>query len=410
MTAQMTSKSLKVIIIGAGSTGLAIAHGLAKAHIPYAIYERSSPSSRPRDWGMLLHWGTPHLLSVLPDNLQSRLSETWVDPRYDWNEPVVRMDGATGEITARVPAKDLVRVSRRKLKEFLAQGIKVEYGKALKDVEIAEEGVKVTFEDGTQVEGSALVGTDGSRSRVRELLVGEQAAQCFETEFTGINYCHATYTAEQARALRSIHPILTIARYGGEKVAYVLAALDVPDPDRPQDWRFQNYLTWSGPPYKKDFSCPEDVRKFFRETVSRFCEPFCTAAQGISDDADLPVDAGYQWSPRPWNNRDGRMTLAGDAAHPMLPHRGQGLNNAMQDAAEFVEAMRKSAYGDLSLRSAVGAYEESMIPRGASEVELSLQTANMSVGEGTRMDFKWRFSFNQGIEMNKEGHTEKEQD
>ena len=39
----------------------------------------------------------------------------------------------------------------------------------------------------------------------------------------------------------------------------------------------------------------------------------------------------YDREPLPrWS--DGRLTLLGDAAHPMLPHLGQGVNQAIEDA------------------------------------------------------------------------------
>ena len=41
----------------------------------------------------------------------------------------------------------------------------------------------------------------------------------------------------------------------------------------------------------------------------------------LKDDEVVPVDAGAQFSPYHWDNRGGRITLAGDAAHAMLPRK-----------------------------------------------------------------------------------------
>ena len=55
--------------------------------------------------------------------------------------------------------------------------------------------------------------------------------------------------------------------------------------------------------------------------------------------------------------------------------RGQGLNNAIQDAAELMGAIGAVVSGASSLNDAVTAYEVSMRPRGARDVALSSETA-----------------------------------
>ncbi|KAL0044438.1 hypothetical protein WJX82_006692 [Trebouxia sp. C0006] len=55
----------------------------------------------------------------------------------------------------------------------------------------------------------------------------------------------------------------------------------------------------------------------------------------------------------------GRVTLVGDAAHPMRPASGQGVNQALEDAVELAQAIQEGGLMQDSLR----AYEASRIPR-----------------------------------------------
>lgn len=64
-----------------------------------------------------------------------------------------------------------------------------------------------TFEDGTTETGNLIVGCDGSRSKVREYLVGAEAAKPFDTGMTMINHAASVYTAEEALLLRKYHPV-----------------------------------------------------------------------------------------------------------------------------------------------------------------------------------------------------------
>lgn len=56
-----------------------------------------------------------------------------------------------------------------------------------------------------------LIGCDGSRSKVRSFLVGEELAKPTDIDLTMMNHAAGGYTAEQAILLRKYHAIGKIA-------------------------------------------------------------------------------------------------------------------------------------------------------------------------------------------------------
>lgn len=115
-------------------TALFQAYGSLQAGINVSVFEHEASAQlyRPREWTMALHWGLPLLESLLPDRMRPELAkEAYVDPALDWGQSpcnLMRMyNGVTGEIIKDFPVDGkLVRVSRRKLRTFLAQEIDIE--------------------------------------------------------------------------------------------------------------------------------------------------------------------------------------------------------------------------------------------------------------------------------------------
>ena len=111
-------------------------------------------------------------------------------------------------------------------------------------------------------------------------------------------------------------------------------------------------------------------------------QPFRSAIQWLPDDLPLNYDILNYWISTPWDTRNGRATLAGDAAHPMPPHRGQGLNHAIQDAYNLVSILTKSASASTdpdTLGKQIQDYSDEVASRGAAEVELSRTQAFMAL-------------------------------
>ena len=129
-----------------------------------------------------------------------------------------------------------------------------------------------------------------------------------------------------------------------------------------------------------------------------FAQPFRTALLSIPEDTPVPYTDISVWVAEPWDTRNGRVTLAGDSAHPMPPFRGQGGNHAIQDAYNFVAAVRKiagTANGRAELQEKLMKdYSDEVAKRGAEETVLSLKNGKFLMAYD---DFKESPYMKQGL-------------
>ena len=54
-----------------------------------------------------------------------------------------------------------------------------------------------------------------------------------------------------------------------------------------------------------------------KQMTAKIVDSFKSAIQWIPEETPMPLTRLYSWEPIPWNNHDGKITLAGDAAHAM---------------------------------------------------------------------------------------------
>ncbi|KAI9813308.1 MAG: hypothetical protein M1827_004250 [Pycnora praestabilis] len=369
-----------------GSTGLLIAQGLKKAGISFSIFEREGSDGyriRPRDWGMALHWATQYVGSCLPPDLADRTSEMMTDPFTTVNpdDNVLPFhNGKTGELLANLPIKNTVRISRRKMRKLCSEGIDIQYNKRL--IDIKDDGgskVTISFDDGTTASGSIIVGCEGARSAVREILLGPEEASLMRLPVTMFNFTEQ-YPAELALQLRKLHPAAFFGIHPDNHGIFLIAVQDVPEPEKPETWLFQLAISSMkiSPREAELAESNEGRHEFIKERAQTYAEPWRSAALGVKDTTYIPNDTCSYWeSPVPWDNHAGRITLSGDAAHAMTPHRGQGLNNAVQDAAHFVEAIKAVVADQQDLGKAISAYDEEMLGRGIREIKISARQSFM---------------------------------
>ena len=193
------------------------------------------------------------------------------------------------------------------------------------DIRIRGDGVEIEDASGTVHRGQALVGCDGVRSVVRERLLGDGH------RVSG----HVVYRAVVSRE------------------------------EMPADLRWNAAALWAGPnchlvhyPLRggeqynivvtfHSLECEEwGVREGSRDEVMTYFD-------GIGDRPRQLLDKPTSWKRWATADRDpvarwgeGRATLLGDAAHPMLQYLAQGACMALEDAVTLREAIR-ACDGDL---------------------------------------------------------------
>jgi 2-polyprenyl-6-methoxyphenol hydroxylase-like FAD-dependent oxidoreductase len=91
----------------------------------------------------------------------------------------------------------------------------------------------------------------------------------------------------------------------------------VPDENDPSTWSFILGATWKG--NVEDYPDNETRLAAFKEAAEPFCEPFRSVALSVPDRTHVGLTAMNYWVTEPWDNHTGRVTLMGDAAHPMTP-------------------------------------------------------------------------------------------
>ncbi|KAK1147824.1 hypothetical protein N8T08_000337 [Aspergillus melleus] len=349
------------------------------AGIRYSIFEKEvALNYRSNEWTMAIHWALDRLQALLPEERYQALNKVSCNPaipidvggRY----PIIH--GETGNLLAAVPYEKGLRVPRSRMRALCAEGITVQYGKELTDVAFTERGgVVALFEDGSMVSGTILIGADGPRSTVREFAMKsiEKAAvsrfPIFHTNMT------ASFDADKARFLRMLFPTSYLALSDRSFHAFQSISSMPDGPDNPASWVFHLAMAWFTDADEPSSSA--ERLHLIRQRAQSLAEPARSAFTWLSDDTQAnKADISF-WVSQPWDNRDGRITLVGDAAHPMPPYRGQGLNHCICDVSTLLEGIKNVVDGKSALNDVVTAYEAEMVPRGREEVTCSVENGYM---------------------------------
>ncbi|KFZ04550.1 hypothetical protein V502_10064, partial [Pseudogymnoascus sp. VKM F-4520 (FW-2644)] len=284
------------------------------AGISYEIFDLETPNvNRPREWTLAKHWSIHILRKLLPQHLFDRLSEAQADPAHDQGdeETIVLRNSDSGGILKTISTPGMKRVSRKKFRNLCKDGIEVLWGKELSKVIYSQDGngVIACFNDGTSYHGDLLVGTDGPKSKTREILLGKQLAM--NTSLAVIyNMIIVNYRdAEKALHVRSAHPVNYLG-YNPNGTFSFISISDIPRPEKPETWTFQVGCSWLG---DRDTTLSSGKRLAVIKKVSEnLAEPFRSAVLWIPEDTTVYTDSMSYWVPVPWDNHMGRVSLCGD--------------------------------------------------------------------------------------------------
>lgn len=342
------------LIAGAGIGGLAAALFLARAGWRVTLAEREQ---------LLVEAGAGLQLSPNATRLLARLGllADFTDLAVKPLELLIRRQDSA--VLARTPLGawaeahfgapflvlhrgDLQAVLRRHVEKSAA--IELRLGMRIVELRERAESISGVFETAagaTQtIEADLLVGADGLWSRVRPLSgLPHPSLPQGKTAWRGLIPREAApIFAREARVNLWLGPNAHLVHYpvsGGEAVN-VVAVID-------EAWIDEG---WMAP------GDPEQLLRLFHGWAAE-ARGLIAAAPGWNRWALLDRAPESRWSRN-------RVTLLGDAAHPMLPFLAQGASQAIEDGANLAAQLRSARSGP-DIAAALGAYDRARIARSA---------------------------------------------
>lgn len=204
----------------------------------------------------------------------------------------------------------------------MAEDVDVLWGKTFTSFEVSDSGNEVTahFADGTSYSGCLIIGADGSGSRVRKALCPKN----WELRSLPIRVIGVTVrlNKEQMQPLKAIDPLLFQACHPDTSTYLWFSILDTPENNGSggtanEYWSGQVFLSW---PVDKSGEVPvgnEARLKRMKELAVDFESNLKKVVDEIPEGTDvLEIKLG-DWPCLNWDDRGGKVTLVGDAAHAM---------------------------------------------------------------------------------------------
>jgi salicylate hydroxylase len=361
----MAQAGPKIAIVGGGIGGLFAAKALLAHGLDVSVYEQA-PALGEIGAGVYL---TPNSARHLYRMGLGPAVEKWgarVGPasryfRHDGTPiaPVQVTDSSGWNATFGMHRADLVN--------FLADALPAEIvhtGHRATAFEQDTDKARVTFANGGSVEADVVIAADGIHSELRQYVVPpSRPVFSGSVAYRGLVPCESIpqWTAGAWQMwLGPAKHFLTYPVRGGQLLNYVGFV--------PADAEMKE--SWSAPgdadTLRAEFAGWDPrIAALLREVQSTF-------RTALYDREPLPT----------WTR--GRLTLLGDAAHPMLPHLGQGANQSVEDGMALATILARA--NRETVPAALLAYERlrrervAQVQRGARENGLRYDSAYSDLG------------------------------
>lgn len=365
----MTGKiEAKVMIIGAGIGGLAAALALQRRGFSVTVYEKAK-QIRELGAGVIITANARHALHDLgiDEKLEALSSSFSVFHTCHY---------ATGEVLRAVKNEDIrakvgyasMGVHRADMHTLLMEAVLANDPGCLhancEFVSLAQDdaGVTVKFANGTSARADVLVGADGNVSAVRSFLFPQEAPKfAGQVAFRSLIPAAVVPASIQSRvSVMSAGPGRYLLCYPlrGGKIVNLVGLV------QSNTWEAEG---WSIPATKEEFA---------------------KAFEGYEPDLislihNIPDGDVFKWGLRDREPLEtwtvGRVTMLGDAAHPMTPFLGQGACMAIEDALLLGRAFAASS----TVSEALKRYEDARRPRGTL-VQLSSREEGQTLQDPTK--------------------------
>lgn len=332
-----------VVVVGGGIGGLAAAVALQRRGLPVVVLEQA-PELAEVGAGLGLWPNAVRVLDALGVDVRplgAALSLSGVRrPDGVWLQ---RQDPERIERRFGAP---FIGVHRADLQALLAGHTApgtVRLGARVVDLRQDPDGVDIRLDDGSAVRAGVVVGADGIRSAVRSRLVADGEPRYLGyTAWRGVT----RPSPEMAAETTAFETWGRGRRFGMMPIA-----------GRRAMW----FATADAPPGGQD----HDSLAAVRERFDGWHDPIPALLEATPAGSVIRSDCHDRRRAPRWTS--GRVTLLGDAAHPMAPDMAQGACQAIEDAAALAVALAEGSLTTAALQD----YERRRRPRAVRIVAAS---------------------------------------